>query len=80
MGADNYSWRMVGRGEEERAQADARERGRLEEENARMRAALEELNENANRILAGDLSWLTRRDIAAAVADRTKAALGERTT
>ena len=54
----------------------------LQDENARMkrvidrlRGALEELNMNTNNVLAGGLGWFTRRDIAAAVADRSKAAL-----
>lgn len=74
MGADNYYWGMRGRGEVEAEE-------RLRAENKRLREALEELNANANRVLAGDLSWLSRRDIAAAVADRSKAALlaGEET-
>ena len=48
---------------------------RLEEENERMRSVLEELNMNANNLLAGGLSWFTKRDFAAAVADRSKYAL-----
>ncbi len=48
---------------------------RLRAENKRLREALEEINMNANNLLAGGLSWFTRRDFADVVADRSKAAL-----
>ncbi len=49
---------------------------RLKAENDRMRGVLEELNMNANNLLAGGLGWFTKKDFAMAVADRSKYALG----
>ena len=48
---------------------------RAEAELVRLRSVVQELNMNANNLLSGGLGWFSRRDFAAAVADRTKAIL-----
>lgn len=68
MGADNYSWRVVGRGEDE---ADAQ----LRAERARMKEVLEEIVRNCDNVMAGGLPHWSKKDLARTAGDRARWAL-----